>query len=120
MASASEAMRLTGIDMHQGASAPEHPRLPRSSLTFSDLPPAAWQTICTRERGVARQTLGREVRIEDSSILIECVPDAREPRHRDYFKEAVKQPWKTCGSWLTQRREEAPRPPQAAQTASNR
>src|ERR1051325_10293350 len=70
----------TGIDRPQGAPAPEPP-VPRISLTFSGLPPADWQTIVTRERGVARQTLGREARIEGSSSLIDGVPDDRAQRH---------------------------------------
>jgi len=89
MARSAEDMRLTGIDMHQGAPAPEPPRVPRISLTFSGLPPADGQTIVTRERGVARQTLGREARIEDSSLLTDGGPDDRDQHNRDSWHEDV-------------------------------
>jgi len=86
MARSAKDIRLTGIDMHQGAPAPEPPRVPRISLTFSGLPPADGHTILTRERGVARQTLGREARIEDSYLLTDGGPDDRDQHHRDSFQ----------------------------------
>ena len=89
MARSAEDMRLTGIDRHQGAPAPEPPRVPRISLTFSGLPPADGHTIVTRERGVARQTLGREAWIEDSSLLTDGGPDDRDQHHRDSVREDV-------------------------------
>lgn len=70
MARSAEDIRITGIDINQYYPSPENPRLQRIYLTLSGLPPAAWQTIFTRERGVARQTLWRAARIEGSCILI--------------------------------------------------
>jgi hypothetical protein len=75
MARASEDIRITGIDIHRCSPSPENPRLQRIYLTLSELPPADWQTIFTRERGVARQTLWRAARIEGSCILIDCAPE---------------------------------------------
>jgi hypothetical protein len=89
MARSAEDIRLTGTDMHQGAPAPEPPRVPRISLTFSGLPPADGQTILTRERGVAHQPLGREARIEDSYLLTDGGPDDRDQPHRDSLQEDV-------------------------------
>ena len=120
MAQSAEDMRRTGIDRPQGAPAPEPPRVPRISLTFSGLPPAAWQTIVTRERGVARPTLGREARIEGSSSLIDSVPEERAQHHRDSVQEDVQHIKKKFGLCMAQRPEEATRPLQAAHTARQR
>jgi len=89
-------------------------------LTLSELPPADWQTIFTRERGVARQTLWREARIEGSCILIDCVPEEFEQHHLDSLKEDVKYTNKTFGLLMAQRQEEATRQLQAEQTARKR
>jgi len=117
MARASEDIRITGIDMHQCFPSPEHPRLQRIYLTLSDLPPADWQTIFTREHGVARQTLWREAWIEGSCILIDCVPEELEQHHLDSLKEDVKNTNKKFGLLMAQRQEEATRQLQAEQTA---
>jgi hypothetical protein len=42
---------------------------------------------CTR--GVARQTLGREAWIEDSSLRTDGGPDDRDQHHRDSVREDV-------------------------------
>jgi hypothetical protein len=120
MARSAEDMRLTGIDRHQGAPAPEPPRVPRISLTFSGLPPADGHTILTRERGVARQILGREARIEDSYLLTDGGPDDRDQHHRDSLQEDVQHTKKKCSLCMAQRPEEATRPLQAAHTARQR
>jgi hypothetical protein len=94
MARAAEHRRLTGMDRREGASASEPPRVPRIS---SGLPPVDGHTMCTRERGLARQSLGPEGRIENSCLLIACVPDAREPRSLADGTTAGKSPRKTGG-----------------------
>ena len=119
MARSAEDIRLTGIDMHQGAPAPEPPRVPRISLTFSGLPPADGHTILTRECGVARQTLGREARIEDSSLLTDGGPHDRDQHHRDSLQEDVQHTEK-CSLCMAQRPEAATRPLPAAQIARQR
>jgi hypothetical protein len=111
MARAAEDRRLTGIERHQGAPAPEPPRVPRIALTFSGLPPAAGHTIVTRERGMARQILGHEVQIEGSSLLMDGGPDDRAQHHRGSWHEDVQPTKKPCRLCMAQRPEEATRPP---------
>jgi hypothetical protein len=120
MAQSAEDMRRTGIDRPQGAPAPEPPRVPRISLPFSGLPPVDWQTIVTRERGVARQTLRREARLAGFSRLIDGVPDERTQHHCDSVQEAVQHTKKKCRLCMAQRPGEATRPLQAAHTARQR
>lgn len=120
MARASEDIRITGIDIHQCSPSPENPRLQRIYLTLSELPPADWQTIFTRESGVTRQTLWRVARIEGSCILIDCAPEELAQHHLDSLKEDVKNTNKKFGLLMAQRQEEATRQLQTEQTARKR
>jgi hypothetical protein len=120
MARSSEDIRITGIDIHQCFPSPENPHLQRLYLILSDLPPAEWQTIFTRESGVARQTLWREARIEGSCILIDCVPEELEQHHLDSLKEDVKNTNKKFRLLIAQRQEEAARQLQEEQSARKR